>query len=200
MPLRAGIESRQNGSSRSCLVATSCGTGTNFGKSRQKGEGEGFSGEMGAKWAAGGGAGVPRRQGGWDVGVVVSAWGTVVKGKRPRSGVLEGVFAGERPRRSGGGGGNRTGCKSWFHLRAATPRARRPRRAAACPPVPPWRRLLPKTHFQDNGSPGARRGRPCSRIGRVFPRPSSQGARSAAWCSSACQPSRPLRQGPRRRA
>jgi len=110
LPLQAGIESCQNDSARSCGLATSCGTGTNFGKSRQKGEGEGFSGEMGTKWAAGRGRGVPRRRGGRGVGVVVSAWGTAVKGKRPASGVLEGVFAGESPRRSGGGGGggNRT--------------------------------------------------------------------------------------------
>lgn len=92
LALRAGIENCQNGSSRSRLVARSCGTGTNFGKSRQKGERERISAEMGAKWAVGGGAGVPRGGGEWDVGVVVSPWGVVVKGKRPRSGVLEGVF------------------------------------------------------------------------------------------------------------
>ena len=52
----------------------------------------------------------PARGVGRDVGVGVSTWGTVGKGKRPRSWVLEGVSAREMPRRagSGGGGGNRT--------------------------------------------------------------------------------------------
>ncbi len=131
LPLRAGIESCQNGSSRSYGWARSCGTGTNFAKSRQKGERERISAEMGPKWATGGDRGVPRRGGGRDVGVVVSAWGTVAKGKRPASGVLEGVLAGERPRRSGGGGGNRTGCKSWLYVAADSSGLREPRGAAA---------------------------------------------------------------------